>query len=240
MKQHKSLKIDDPFSFFKALLSIIDEIEKKNIFKDVIDPKKVKDSISHHSKIFEGNLQQDAHEFLTDGLQYLEEELQKAHKQNLVKAVEDKTELPIITLLESQNRIQTISNENETQDDEEILYLKKSTKVEHPETNNTTFECEDQTNVSTSLVKTTKFEKVVAQTVEDHWKDPISDIFNFVISHKIICKSCEQESNVNEVYRDLSIDLPQGSSRLENFFKLQFERKNPKKKHIVLLPSPNF
>lgn len=69
-------------SFFSALVAIIKEVSCSD---QVINLKKIKDAVAQNSKIFAGNAQQDAHEFLCNCLNQIEYDLEKI--------IQDKNEL---------------------------------------------------------------------------------------------------------------------------------------------------
>ena len=75
-------------SLFAELLAVVNALQAEGEQASVFNPKKLQDCIARRSPQFAGNAQQDAHEFLTDILDFMQAELRQ-HETGKAKAKAD-------------------------------------------------------------------------------------------------------------------------------------------------------
>jgi ubiquitin C-terminal hydrolase len=206
--------------FYEAFLDLHRKIHSGGSASYVSDLRRIKDSMARSNHRFASNAQQDAHEFLNECLTLLETDVENVYhpdrlKQQLDKQERDEQVVRAATSTTSTagKRVIASSSTSRNDDDTGDNSVNKSNGRKKKK-----------------MTTTTKKSSNVGDESDENGGDaasrpstppppphpcPVRDTFEMQVTHVFTCIECGDVSTVNEVYRDLSIALPEGFEQNE-------------------------
>jgi ubiquitin C-terminal hydrolase len=189
--------------FYEAFLDLHRKIHSGGSASYVSDLRRIKDAMARSNHRFASNAQQDAHEFLNECLTLLETDVENAYHPERLKSQLDKKEreeqvAKVASSTGGGKRVIDSSTSHSGGGDNNI---NKSIDNSRPK---------KARNVDDASSSEVADEVEADNGVAPQHACPVRDSFELQVTHVFTCIECGDVSTVNEVYRDVSIALPEG------------------------------